>query len=291
MFMVRARWPPLHAIPRQLRHETRPPGSASRARVLRWLKPDRDGCAGKAAVPGAECAAVEGRQDARCHLDGGPLAARLLHGLREAGDAGRDRAHRQGPVAEQEPELRRRRLVVRRDRVDADARARWRAARARAPARCGRPRNHATTCRPAFAPTTAHAVAEMLRRARAAAPRGARRSSRASGGCGARTRRSAMKSASASCSRNGAAAVGEELGARERLDEGARQDEIPDAQRRKHHLREGADVDHALAVVERLQRVERPAAEAVLAVVVVLEDVGARARRPREQARRAGDTA
>ncbi len=86
----------------------------------------------------------------------------------------------------------------------------------------------------------------------------------------------------------GAAAVGEELRTRAGLDEGRRQHEVSEAKGGEHDLREGADVDDSLAVVERFQRVERPAAEAVLAVVVVLEHVRAGARGPGEQRMTAG---
>ena len=80
-----------------------------------------------------------------------------------------------------------------------------------------------------------------------------------------------------------AAAVREQPRPREGLDQSRRQDEITDAQRGKHHLRERSEVEDALAAIERLQRVDRTALEAVLAVVVVLDHVGADPPRPGEQ--------
>ena len=68
-------------------------------------------------------------------------------------------------------------------------------------------------------------------------------------------------------------------GDRDRLVEGhrqfARHDQIADAQRRDQRLAEAADVDDAVGVIEAAQRRHRAAAEAVLAVIIVLDDPGA----------------
>lgn len=48
--------------------------------------------------------------------------------------------------------------------------------------------------------------------------------------------------------------------------------DIARTQARKQALGKRADVEHALAAVERLQRIERPRGVAELAVVVVLDD-------------------
>src|SRR5258707_11485739 len=49
---------------------------------------------------------------------------------------------------------------------------------------------------------------------------------------------------------------------------------VADAQTREQRLVEGADIDHALVLVQALQRGERPAGVAELAGVVVLDDEG-----------------
>jgi hypothetical protein len=51
----------------------------------------------------------------------------------------------------------------------------------------------------------------------------------------------------------------------------------------EEHLVEGADINHALGLVEALQGSERPAGVAVFAVVIVLDDPAARLARPGEQ--------
>ena len=60
----------------------------------------------------------------------------------------------------------------------------------------------------------------------------------------------------------------------EALDELRRHDDVGDAERREHRLRHRADIDDAAAVIEALHGGDRMAAEAVLAVVVVLDDPG-----------------
>src|SRR5258705_4716291 len=77
--------------------------------------------------------------------------------------------------------------------------------------------------------------------------------------------------------------LAEPLGRRERGEQGSWHDEVADAQRREDGAREGADVDDAPLGVEPLKRLERPPHVAELAVVVVLDDDGVLASRPREQ--------
>ena len=60
-------------------------------------------------------------------------------------------------------------------------------------------------------------------------------------------------------------------------------DDEPQAKRRQGRLREGADVDHATALVERVQWLDWPPTEAELTVVVVLDDHRVVAARPIEQ--------
>ena len=60
----------------------------------------------------------------------------------------------------------------------------------------------------------------------------------------------------------------------EALDELRRDDDVGDAERREHRLRQRADIDDAAAVVQALHRRDRMPAEAILAVVVVLDDPG-----------------
>ena len=60
-------------------------------------------------------------------------------------------------------------------------------------------------------------------------------------------------------------------------------DHVADAQPREHHLGERADVDHPALLVETLEGRQRPAAVAVLAVVIVLEDEGVGLARPLQE--------
>src|SRR6185437_14529541 len=66
-------------------------------------------------------------------------------------------------------------------------------------------------------------------------------------------------------------------------DDSVWQQEIADAQRRKAHLAEGADIDDATVAVEPLQRRDGFTAEAVFAVVIVLDDPSVGALRPIQQ--------
>ena len=79
------------------------------------------------------------------------------------------------------------------------------------------------------------------------------------------------------------AAVAQDLGAGERLDQRRGQDEVADPQRGEHHLRQRAQVEDVLAGIERLQRRNGTTVEPVLAVVVVLEDPCAGAPCPGEE--------
>jgi hypothetical protein len=65
--------------------------------------------------------------------------------------------------------------------------------------------------------------------------------------------------------------------------ETGRDHEIADPQRREEDLAEAAEIDHAPGRVEPLQRGQRPARVAILAVVIVLEDPDARALGPLQQ--------
>ena len=57
-------------------------------------------------------------------------------------------------------------------------------------------------------------------------------------------------------------------------EERGRDDEIGDAQRGEHRLRHGAEINDAAGIIETLHGRDRVAAEAVLAVIVVLDDPG-----------------
>ena len=72
-----------------------------------------------------------------------------------------------------------------------------------------------------------------------------------------------------------------------RIDEGADErfghDRVRDAQPRKQDLVEAADVDHASVRIHALERGDRPTFVAIVAVVVVFENVRLLLRRPVEQ--------
>ena len=79
----------------------------------------------------------------------------------------------------------------------------------------------------------------------------------------------------------------------ERVPQRRRHHHIAHPQRGKQHLAEGADIDHAGPAIHPLERAQRPARVAILAVVVILHDPAVAAPRPREEGeparRRHGD--
>src|SRR5438552_211422 len=81
----------------------------------------------------------------------------------------------------------------------------------------------------------------------------------------------------------GRVSVGGCLERREDIDGSGGHDEVTEAETGRQNLAEGTEIEHAMAAIERVERRQRPAAVAVLAVVVVLEDPGVRAFGPIEQ--------
>ena len=80
-----------------------------------------------------------------------------------------------------------------------------------------------------------------------------------------------MNAASVSCASKGAVPIGSLLGGAERDVRPRRSNDESEAERRKQALRERSDVEDGFAAIERLQRIQRPIAEAELCVVVVLD--------------------
>ena len=132
-------------------------------------------------------------------------------------------------------------------------------------------RRAATRCMPASAPLHLQRVAELAREGRRRGRPAARRRAGASAAGGGRSGPSPMKSASTAAVRAGGKMSIASRTAAKRSTRSGGNDDVADAQRREEHLAEGADVDDARVAVEPLQRRDRLALVAVLAVVVVLD--------------------
>ena len=201
----------------------------------------------------------------------------------EPRDALANRLLRERRVPEQQLDVLRRPRVVRRRRIHPDAALATRCAQ---PSRLARRQSGScnSTCSPALAPSTRARSAEF------ALDRFEQRDA---------TRRAAIARAPGVSFEM---PFGDEVGQRELLDrrgarvrerlrvqemrrERRRRDQPADAQRREEQLRGGARVEHAAAVVERLEALDRIAVEAELAVVVVFENVRVARERPIRAAR------
>src|SRR5690606_24193629 len=78
-------------------------------------------------------------------------------------------------------------------------------------------------------------------------------------------------------------AAGYVLGGGKRADHPGGQDQVGEAERRKENLAERPRIDHAPRPIESLDRRERPAQIAELAVVIILDDPGVSPLGPVEQ--------
>ena len=154
------------------------------------------------------------------------------------------------------------------ERVGVGARA------AASPRPSGRRAAASTRCRPA-SPS----------RAPPASPRGGRRRRRGRVAGDAIRPPVASRCASAACATTLVVTSAFQRAEHHLLEQRRGGDDVADPQPRKEHLRERADVDHLAGAIEGLQRRDRRAFVAQLAVVVVLEDrhlvlVGEREQRP-----------